>query len=103
MLSFGRVGVVLVIGCVVLCGSFMWCVDCAWSCGVGSVLVGCSWCDVEQISVDGLGGVQVGQNSGRMCPCGQAEVVMLVVALSWTAGVVRCRRGVVCGVVWPVV
>jgi hypothetical protein len=45
----------------------------------------------------GLGGVQVGQKSGRMWPCGHVVGGGLVRVVS--SGGVCCRRGSLCGVV----
>ena len=57
---------------------------------------GCAWCIGEFGGEVGLGGVQVGQNNGRMCPCGQVVGGGLVGAVATSA--VGCRRGTLCGV-----
>ena len=64
-------------------------------CGL-SGFAGCAWCIGEFGGEVGLGGVQVGQNNGRMCPCGQVVGGGLVGAVA--ASAVGCRRGTLCGV-----
>ena len=96
-------------GCACWCGWSWCCVGAAWACGVGGggvgaghggeaagavfVMSGCVvWWLCSSAGGDvGLGGVQVGQNSGIMCPWGQVVGGWGRSCVSGKSCVVLCR------------